>query len=890
MNKLLTVIILCFFVFQVKAQGVRGVVYSADGESLSFATIYVEETGSGTSTNQEAYYELQLKPGKYTLQYKFIGYETTVKEITVGDQYLQLDVELPKQSLLLNEVSTSAKATDPANWMMRKAIAKSSYHRQQIDAYSATVYVKGKGRVTDVPFYLRSVLKKEGIDTETMIITESVSEVSYRRPNQFSEKVISIYASKETDFNANPMRFIAGSFYQDEIASVISPLSSKAFRYYKFKHLGAFMDGKNLINKIKVIPKVPGPNVFEGEIQLVEEDWALFRVDLNAQVELGIEVRIRQVYQNINDLAWMPITHQFDVDGKLMGVGFEGKYLASMSKYNIELNPALPRKLKILDKDDAEQGRMTEDIVKEAQQLVDTKREEQVAVKSEDLSGIMKDYKKAQQDSLAKQDVIGVYDFKVDSGAYNQDSMFWAQIRPIPLSTDESRGYAKIDSLNIIQDVKASEDSVKRVKKRTFQITDILIGGDYSLDSAKSLQFKIYNPFLKIQYNTVEGLNIDYSIGLKKFIPIKYDTTQKNDEIDRSYFNWRSYALIKPTVRYSVARNKFIGKILAKYQFKTGDVSFRIGRYVEQFNDDPAVLPLLNTSFTTLWEQNFMKIYEKDFMKLNFERKFSAKLGMSAEVEFEERKRLNNNSFFSVVDWERAFTPNFPNNINPVDDFDGQTALTANVKFYYRPFIKYVIRNGVRRPVTQRPTRFALEYFKGFKNLAGSDVDFDRFEISYKDEFDFGAKGRTYFNSKFGVFLNSNSLGFMDYAHFSGNRAFITQSDPVESFRLLDYYRFSTDQFYSQNFIFHRFRKLLITQIPATRFMGLKEGAFINYLYTPDSNNYTELGYSLDGILKFFRIEVATQYENMQYKGWGLRVGVSTTLGGNISVNVSNDE
>jgi hypothetical protein len=72
--------------------------------------------------------------------------------------------------------------------------------------------------------------------------------------------------------------------------------------------------------------------------------------------------------------------------------------------------------------------------------------------------------------------------------------------------------------------------------------------------------------------------------------------------------------------------------------------------------------------------------------------------------------------------------------------------------------------------------------------------------------------------------------------------------------------------------------------------MGLKEGAFINYLYTPDSNNYTELGYSLDGILKFFRIEVATQYENMQYKGWGLRVGVSTTLGGNISVNVSNDE
>lgn len=223
MKKLFTLSILLLFVFHVSAQGVRGVVYGDDGEELSFATIYVEETGSGTSTNQEAYYELQLKEGEYTLQFKFVGYETLRKEITVTDQNIRLDVVLPKQSLLLEEVTTTAKATDPANWMMRKAIAKSSYHRQQIDAYSARVYVKGKLEVTDIPFYMSSLMKKEGIDEETIIITESVSEVSYRRPNQFSEKVVSIYASKKNDINANPMRFIAGSFYQDEIASVISP-------------------------------------------------------------------------------------------------------------------------------------------------------------------------------------------------------------------------------------------------------------------------------------------------------------------------------------------------------------------------------------------------------------------------------------------------------------------------------------------------------------------------------------------------------------------------------------------------------------------------------------------------------------------------------------------
>ncbi|MGM0579334.1 MAG: DUF5686 and carboxypeptidase regulatory-like domain-containing protein [Bacteroidota bacterium] len=890
MKKFFIASILFISVFQIKAQGVRGVVYGDDGEALSFATIYVHETGSGTSTNQEGYYELQLKEGDYTLQFKFVGYETITKKITLNNENIRLDVELPKQSLLLDEVTTSAKATDPANWMMRKAIAKSSYHRQQIDAYSGRVYVKGKGRVTDIPFYLKVVLKKEGIDTETMIITESVSEVNYRRPNQFSEKVISIYASKKTDFNANPMRFIAGSFYQDEIASVISPLSSKAFRYYKFKHLGAFMDGDNLINKIKVIPKVPAPNVFEGEIQLVEEDWALYRLDLDSQIELGVKVRIQQVYQKIEDLAWMPITHQFDVDGKMMGVSFEGKYLASVSNYEIELNPALPQKLKILDKGDGEQGKMKEDIIEEASQLSESKREDKIVVKSEDLSDIMKDYKKSQEDSLAKQDVIGVYNFKVDSGAYNQDSMFWAQVRPIPLSTDENRGYAKIDSLNIIQDQKAEKDSIDNVKQSTFQILDILKGGRYYLDSAKQWRFKIYNPIFKVQYNTVEGLNMDYSIGLKKMFPIRYDTTRKNEEVDRSYFNWTSYALIKPTFRYSVARNKVIGKVLAKYQFPKGAVAFRVGRYVEQFNDAPAVEPLINTSFTTLWEQNFMKIYEKDFLKLNFERRFSAGFDIEAEIEYEERSRLLNNADFRTVDWKREFTPNFPVNINPINDFDGQRALTASFKAHYKPFVKYEIRNGVKRPKFTRNTRFTFEYHKGFKNLAGSDVDFDRFELAYRDEFDFGAKGKTYINTNIGGFLNNNALGFMDYAHFPGNRSFITQADPVKTFRLLDYYRFSTDQFYVQNFLFHRFRKLFVTQLPATRFMGLKEGVFVNYLLTPDSNNYSELGYSIEGILRFFRLEVASQYENFKYKGWGIRVGISTAIGGNMSIKVNDDE
>lgn len=883
---LITTILL--FSQSILSNGIRGVIYDEEGQPLPYATIYVEELGTGTAANQEAYYELNLKPGKYTLQYKFVGFETLIKQVEITQSFLQLDVYLKKQTLLLDEVTTTAKATDPANWMMRKAIAKSSYHRQLIDAYSGKVYVKGKGRVTSIPFYLRSVLKNEGIDTSTMIITESVSKVKYKRPNQFSEEVISVYASKENDFNASPMRFISGSFYQDEIASSISPLSSKAFQYYEFKHLGAFVDGDNLINKIKVTPKVKAPNVFEGTIQLVEDDWALYSVDVNTQIELGIEVRIRQIYQKINQLAWMPISYQFDVEGKLMGVSFEFKYLASVADYEITLNPALPHNIEILSKEEAKKA-AEENVVKSVKEFKNTSAAKApVKVEGKELADFMEDYQKNQNDSLSQLDIVGVYNYKIDSGAYTQDSLFWQQVRPIPLSKSEIRGYAKIDSIDIINEKEIKKDSIKQANRSTFEPQDILFGGRYPFGENKDWNFIIYNALLSTQYNTVEGLNIDYSIGLRKDFKFKVDSAamMQNDYT----LNKQPFILLKPTFRYAVARKTLTGKLLGKYQFKKGNVSVQGGRYVNQFNDLPAITPLINTSFTLMWEQNFMKLYEKDFVEFKFDNRFSYSWRLTGSIEYEKRYRLLNNTDYTFIDWDRGLTPNLPINVEPIDEFDGQEALTADVKVTYIPNVKYVINNGRKLPVTDKSPVLSLAYFKGIKGLANSDVDFDRIEFEFKDDYEIGAKGTTYFSFRAGAFLNNKSLGFMDFAHFPGNRAFITQLDPVQSFRLLNYYLYSTDDYYLQTFLYHRFRKFLITQIPATRFMGLKESFFVNYLHTKQSNNYTELGYSLDGILKFFRIEVATNYEDFQYKGIGFRIGIATTLGGSVSIETNRDE
>jgi hypothetical protein len=67
--------------------------------------------------------------------------------------------------------------------------------------------------------------------------------------------------------------------------------------------------------------------------------------------------------------------------------------------------------------------------------------------------------------------------------------------------------------------------------------------------------------------------------------------------------------------------------------------------------------------------------------------------------------------------------------------------------------------------------------------------------------------------------------------------------------------------------------------------LGIRENVFINYLATPTSKNYTELGYSIDGILRLFRLEGIVAFRDGKYLDYGFRIGISATLTGQFSDN-----
>lgn len=865
----ITVMFLCFATVSGWAGGIKGKITDEKDEPLAFATIFVKQTGSGTTTNVQGIYELNLRPGEYDITYQYMGYETVTRKVEITEEFIVIDIVLREQATMLQTVEVKAGKEDPAYTIMRKAIAKANYHRNQLDAYSARVYIKGAGQLKDYPWLAKKQLEKEGIEKGRVFISESVSEIEFTRPKKFTEKVISIHSDGK-DNNTSPNQYIFGSFYEPEIAETISPLSPRAFSYYKFEYLGTFKDREYEISKIKVTPRMKGDNVVEGTLNLVENWWSIHSMDITT-TKLGIKIAIKAVYAPIEDKAWLPVSHQFGIFGKIFGFEFEYKYLATVSDYKITVNPELyvePAKMEVVDEkiEKEEAARIQQenksDKTRELQERLAAGKE----ITRKELKTMIKEYEKSEKKEQKEPEVLFDNTFTIDSLAYKKDSVYWAEVRPVPLTRQEIRGYQKADSMAVVDKKKQEGDTLKGSKHKGFQPWDILIGDNYKI--SKHSSFIIYTPFGG--FNTVEGWNAYYRIG---FGTILQDT-------NKTRLN------ITPTLRYAFAREKFSGNVMFRLRNQKYRFQIEGGRYVQQLNDEKPIHPIVNTFATLFLEKNLMKLYERDYVDVLYRRRLNPGLTIHTNWSMARRYNLTNNSDYKLINRDRieGYTPNDPVNMElPDTSFPTHEAFTGSVGIETRPWLKYRIRNGTRHEIANSSPVFMLDYTKGFRDLMGSDVDYDQIEFGFRHGFTLGVRARVIVAMRAGAFLNNSRMYFMDYKHFLGNRTPFSTADPVGSFRLLDYYTFSTSDKYFSGNLHYQFRRFLLTSLPKLRLMGIRENLFLNYLATPTSGNYTELGYSIDGILRIFRLEGAVSFQEGKYADHGFRLGITT----NLSINFS---
>ena len=863
---LLIFLVLPYFSF---AGGIKGIIKTSKNEPLAFSAIAVKGSNIGTMANAEGRYELTLAAGKYEILFQYLGFKTLTKTVEAGEGFTTLDIILEEQALNISEVRVGSNQEDAAYTIMRRAIAKARFHQLQVQSYTARAYIKGTALPTKIPFLLKNTLKKEGIEEGKAILNESVNEISFRQPNSYAQKVISTRNSIDNSA-PSPNSFVQSSFYNPSTAGgAVSPLSPRAFGYYKFEYEGSFQENGLEVNKIKVIPRSYGNGVFKGSLYLIENTWAIHSLNLQT-INDGISFDIRQVYSQVQDV-WMPTNQQYKASGGMMGFAGEFKYVVSVNYQNLKTNPAFKESVTVLDEKYEKPSNNLSKSDLRTKKLEDLAKQ-QKEFSTKQLRKLVKEYekqdKKARKEKKEDTNVTRSDSMTVDSLANKRTADYWNELRSVPLTALETVSYKNYDSVIIVKAAKVKADSSKAKKDSSgFNFGKIVFGGNYKLGKKWNLTYN--GPLFNIRYNTVEGFATEASLSL-------------NTTFDPKNTKKPTLFYFKPLVRYSLARNLFSGILSTGLSGNNKSIDLSGGRYIAQYNPNNPIGNNLNSIATLFFEQNLMKIYEKQFARVNFSwRRLGDVLSISGGLEYAQRNPLVNfEGAKPFINWKnREFTSNTPPNVElPTTDFKTNEALLLDLTLRLKPWQRYRLYNGQKRYFGDKSPVFTANYRKGM----GKDADFDFLQLQVNHRIDLGIKTSLSYQLSAGAFLNNNKLAFMDFKHFMGNQFFFQTGDDVSTFRLLDYYLYSTKDRFVEAHGLLQFRRFIITRIPVVRISGIKENIFVNALTTPLSKSYTEVGYGIDGLIPgfpVFRVEVISNFVDLKYQSTGFRVGTSLRFG-----------
>lgn len=832
--------------FTLHATKIRGTVKDQNREPLSFASVVVRGQAEGTMANEQGEFILDLPAGKtYELVFQFLGYKSVIRTVEVGSEEKTIEVLLEAQSIQLGEVQVGRGKEDPAYAIMRKAIAKSKINDKQVDHYDADVYVKNTLIVNKVPGLLKKKLAENNIKVGIPFVSESLTNIKFTQPNKRVTRVLAKKVSFE-EMDISGAYYLVNFYDLPEEMEMISPLSPKAFAYYKFEYLGFFEDRGRVVNKIKIIPRTYGPGVCRGTIYILDDLWSIHSIDAETVAE-GFTIKMKQLYSPQQEV-WVPVSQTIDFSGKVFGFDFGAKMQVHPKYKSLRINQKYIPEVKVLDKFDAPKRKAKKEVSLQAEELT-----------LKDLRKLSKQIEK--EDKKAMTVAVQIDSVSRDSLANHRTAEYWAEIRSIPLTTEESKSYNLGDSIRVVAKL---ADSVKASPKKTkYPYFDkLFIGGSKRLPGKWKLDYSSpLLPFFGLNYTMVEGIYADAKLNFTK--------NAKN----QTKYSWNNQ------LRYSFGLERPMGSSTLGYTRKRHSLYLGAKSMTHPY-DSAQKIPNWANSIVNLFKINLMQVYRQDAGFLGYAYEKKDIYTVQTRLEFSRRHPLDNLQNLPLQIGKR--TPNTNTPVNAEIDssrFTAHNALVWSSSFRYRPGAQYKIRNGRRQYHGSNWPTFTLNYSKGM-----ADVEYDFVSLGMDDHLKSGPGEHFRYYVEGGTFLNNKKVYLMDMRHVNSIR--ITDAGTYTFYRLLNtrlpiqispenYYKYSTQGAYLKVHAVNEFRKLFLTQIPLVRFTPLKEDLFINYLKTPALKNYLEVGYGLDGIFRLLRVEVIAAFEQGYKPRWGWQLGVT---------------
>ncbi len=856
--------------------GIRGTITNPEGEAVPFATVYIAEIHRGTTANFDGHYELQLNKGNYEVRFQYLGYQTQVLQITVGEDFKEVNIVLEEQQYALPEVVVTASGEDPAYYIMRRAIGLREYYLNQVSEYSSRVYLKGTGVLTKIPALVRRQMEREGIEQDRYFVSETISEIQFSLPNNLETRVLSTRSSG-SDNQTSPMMFVSMSLYRD-INGIISPLSRSAFQVYRFELAGAFMENGHQVNRIKVIPRRNGPDLYSGYIFIKDGSWSLHSVDLTVEQSL-FSIGIRQQYNPVADNVWMPVSHDFDIEVSVMGLELNYKYMASVSDYSITLNPDLNHEFYVERMKDGSDLFLLQG--QRAGTLESREDRPEIAIRQ----SLQPQTRRQQRidELMAKQDLtnremrtlnrlirretkaatprpsleIREFSMEIDDSARVRTADYWQHNRPVPLTPEE---------LESFQEQEDGDDEEKEEPKRSL-LRKMVFGGRYDLAENWHLRQNGFVGLSAWDFNTVDGLVMSQRLNLVHNAPGDRRFTATGN------------------ASWAFSRERFNAHVTTNYlyhPFKRASVNLAAGRSTTDFATQQGLDPTINAFASLFFKLNPLKLYEKDFIRASHRFDLLHGLVLQTTADYSIRRPLQNNSDFHITNpGDNEYTSNIPAISGwEAMEMPAHNSFTLEGKLSYTHRHYYMRRGQSKVMMYSNYPTLSLQYREGIKGVLESETRFRQLELGINQSFNVRLVGNFSYDLRAGKFVNKDVLYTPDFKHIATSHDFIfMDGSPINRFRTLDLYRYNASDEYFQGHLQYEHARILVKRLPWLSRTLMREKLFFNALALPSEKPYFEAGYGLSQIFLLLNVEVVTGWRGSKHDYTGFRISLPVSSG-----------
>lgn len=795
MKKIYFILTLALLTLSIKGfgQSITGFVLDEDNNPIPYVKVYVKNFSNvGAITDMDGKYFFGCNFGSYDVIYKCVGFEDLEVKVTVDKLEPTVNnVYLKQKNNELQAVEVKAKKKNIGWMLVQNVIDHKKEMIRQYDGYTCEIYIKG------VETFDKKLRKKDLEEDEPEagakdVFAEQKEEIRKKIEGDKRLNMVEINLTKHFEFPNNIKEIRTGyervgrpdqiyfqstasgdfNFYESlmrkddlHLTPIVSPLHPSGILSYKYKLTEITPIENDTIYTVEISPRSVGTSTMKGKLYILKSEWVLTKVDVSmhkGNLKMYDDFRIIQEFEK-SDSLWLLKGQTFEYKTKYGRETVNGITQVVYSDYQI--NPEFEPKF----------------------------FSNEIGITTEE--------------------------------AYERDSTYWDEIRPIPLTKEEQRKKFVQDSLKAIYTSEAYLDSVDAVFNKLTALKVLWFGIEHR-NREKKEQW-----YLSSVADIVEPINIG---GIRFGPGFNYFKKWENQQWIDYYGDF--------TLGYNNTDLRGRSRVYHMYNPK------KFGRYMVSFGKDAA---LIN------WNDNVLAISNRENFYLNtqgtawhsIELVNGLYLGTSARLE----RRAPFNLDYQFVTW---FDDELEN--GPPIQFDPYNAFRTTASLSYTPAQKYMTEPHRKVVLGSLWPTFSVYWEKGWDGPFNSVVDFDYVSLSVEQTFQIGTMGSSRYRLQGGAFVNQDSVFHID-------RKFFFESDrqtplrflfvnPLSNFQNLDS-SYETQDIYLEAHYIHHFNGAIVNKIPFMKKTGIKSSFGGGFIYLPEHNNYfyTEAFFGAERIFKIAR-------------------------------------